>query len=366
MSVPILYIIDSLTHGGTEKQLVQLINALNGSHFRPHICTLKASGGLFDELEVPKVCLNFQSFVRPSIIAVQRRLINFINKHQIQIIQTFFQDPFLLAALVKSNTGVKLIGSFRDLGFWRTRTESIKMRIACVFFDGFTANSQAVKDYIVSNDKIQHDKIEVIYNGIDLNALPRPALLAQQQNPIVGIVANLNRPVKRVEDFIRAAALVAKQQTTVRFVVIGGGHLQASLIEIAKSLDLSKRITFTGRVDNPLDYVKDFSVGVITSETEGFCNAIIEYMALGVPVVATATGGNLEIIHSEKNGYLYPVGDYQALAGRIIHLLAQPEKRRTMAQAGQEIIKREFSLEKMVHHHHVFYNKFIIHSSIDI
>lgn len=357
MPIHILYIIDSLTHGGTEKQLVQLINALDRTRIQPHLCTLKASEGLYDELDIPKICLNFQSFFSPSLVTVQRELAGFIKQHNIRIVQTFFQDPFLLAALIKPVTGVRLIGSFRDLGFWRTRIESIKMRLACRFFDGFIANSQAVKDVVVATDKIPPAKITVIYNGIDLRTLPEPLSDDLRHDAVVGIVANLNRPVKRVEDFVRAASLVAKQQPAARFVVIGGGHLQPDLEQLATSLGLADRITFTGRIDKPLDDVREFSVGVITSETEGFCNAIVEYMALGVPVVATDTGGNPELIAAGQTGFLYPVGDIESLAKQLMLLLENKELAFSMKERARAGIKTNFSLEDMVKFHESYYEK---------
>ena len=109
----ILYMIQFLGHGGTEKQLVQLILGLQGGRFRPHLCTLMPSGGYFDELAVPKIHLQFRSFLNPSLLSRMVRLSAFIRRHNIHIVQTFFQDPFLLAAMLKPWHSFKLIGSFQ-------------------------------------------------------------------------------------------------------------------------------------------------------------------------------------------------------------------------------------------------------------
>ena len=167
MPVNILYIIDSLAHGGTEKQLMQLIRNLDPDRFRPHLCTLKASAGFYQELAIPKISLDFVSFGHPSLLRNLTSLSSFIRRHRIRLVQTFFQDPFLLAAMVKPFNRIKLIGSFRDLGFWRTPAETRKMRMAYPFFSGFIANSQAVKDHFVQTDGIRPEKFEVIYNGIE-------------------------------------------------------------------------------------------------------------------------------------------------------------------------------------------------------
>lgn len=354
----VLYVIDSLTHGGTERQLAELIRHLDPHRIRPHLCTLKPSSGLYDSLPVPKQCLDFSSFLSPSLMGVLKRLAAFIRLHRIHLVQTFFQDPCLLGALIKPLTGVKLIGSFRDLGFWRTCAESRKMRLAYPLFDGFIANSQAVKEHFCAMDGLPMQRVEVVYNGFDLAALPTVVDgHRQQQDPMIGIVANLNRPVKRVQDFITAAAKVHRMCPEVKFIVVGGGHLQAELEMQAARLGIAEVTMFTGMVPNPLDYVVRCSVGVITSETEGFCNALIEYMACGLPVVATRTGGNIEMVREGENGFLYEVGATDQLAEAIVRLLNDPAERARIALANRQEVPERFSMATMVARTSDYYEK---------
>lgn len=356
-SINILYIIDSLGHGGTERQLVELIKGLDRNRFRPHLCTLKTSTALYDELEIPKISLEFVSYLRPSIVGKIIKLSSFIRKNRIQIIQTFFQDPFLLAAMVKPFHNVKLIGSFRDIGFWRTQSESLKMRLAYPFFEAFIANSQAVKEHFAQTDGIHPAKIAVIYNGFDNSLVPHDVVQQKLSGPpIVGIVANLNRTVKRVDDFIQAAALVHNELSHVRFVVVGDGHLRDELEALAQSLGVRDCIQFTGRINNPLNVISTFSVGVITSETEGFCNAVIEYMACGVPVVATDGGGNRELVINQSNGFLVPVGNYRDIADKILKLLIDESLASDLGRTGLEAVNRRFTVDEMVSCYDKFYS----------
>jgi glycosyltransferase involved in cell wall biosynthesis len=360
MPVNILYIIDSLTHGGTEKQLVQLIQQLDTVNYRPHICTLKVSESIYNELQMPKVCLNFQSFLRPSIFWTILTLVSFMRQHKIDIVQTFFQDPFLLAAMIKPFSRARLVGAFRDLGFWRTPAETWKMRLAYPLFDGFIANSQAVKKHFCDMDEITPHRIEVVYNGIDLAAVAKNRASSRNtENPVIGIVANLNRPVKRVQDFIEAAAIVHQRHPDMRFVVIGDGPLRKDLEELAKQLGLDEVLAFTGRVANPLEYVATFSIGVITSETEGLCNAILEYMACGVPTVATDAGGNSELLQDGITGFLYPVSQIEDLADLLGRLINQPELRDKMGRAARKAVEEIFSSRVMVMNHQLFYERLL-------
>jgi glycosyltransferase involved in cell wall biosynthesis len=353
--INILYVIDSLTHGGTERQLAELIRNLDRNRFTPHLCTLKPSQGLFDELDVPKLCLNFSSFASMKIFGVEKKLSQFIHRNKIQIVQTFFQDPFPLAALIKPLNQYRLIGSFRDLGFWRTPSESRKMRFSYPFYDGFIANSEAVKESFAACDGIDGDRITVIYNGFDLSAIADTPVPTSKV-PIIGIVANLNRPVKRVKDFILAAGKVHCTNPDVLFVVIGGGHLQKELQELALQSGIAGCTTFTGMISNPIQQVLGFTVGVITSETEGFCNAIIEYMACGIPVVATRTGGNVELISDGENGYLYEVGNTDELADRLLLLLADRNNCTRIGSANALKVRNQYSMGQMIEAHQKFYS----------
>ncbi len=358
MPINILYIIDSLTHGGTEKQLVQLIQGLGSDRFCPHLCTLKASEDLYDEINVPKICLGFVSFSHFSIIKNIAQLTFFIRKNNIQIVQTFFQDPFLIGAMVKLFSKIKLIGSFRDLGFWRTKAETRKMRISYPFFSGFIANSAAVKEHFVQTDKINPDKIEVIYNGIKLEGLHSKNVESFDEKPaLVGIVANMNRPVKRVHDFIYAAAIIYKEKPDTKFIVVGDGYLRKDLELLSESLGLSKVLHFTGRLSDPLKIIQQLHVGVITSETEGFCNVILEYMAHGLPVVATNSGGNSELVKQEENGFLYPVGNVDALAAKILQILKDKQLISKIRENNIQLVSSKYSYTSFIENQCSFYER---------
>lgn len=356
MTVNILYIIQFLRYGGTEKQLVQLIRGLKGSCFRPHLCTLETSAGFLEELPIPKINLQCFHFHHLSMFSKAARLSAFIHDNDIQLVQTFFQDPFLLGAILKYFNKFKLVGSFRDMGFWRTRGAVLKMRVAYPFYDGFIANSKAVRDFFVRGDRLCPKKVEVIYNGVDVK---EETVTPKDGPPLVGIVANCNRLVKRCHDFIHAAAIVHRHWPETRFILVGDGPLRRELEKLGNSLGLGDAIRFTGHLADPLELIRSFTVGVITSQSEGFCNAILEYMACGVPVVATAAGGNPELVQEGKNGFLVPVGDIEKIAEKIEQLLRDQSLRCGMQQANRNKATNEFSISKMVEKHELFYDRIL-------
>ena len=232
------------------------------------------------------------------------------------------------------------------------------MRVAYPFFEGFIANSKAVKDYFARVDRIAPNRIEVIHNGIngiEANGAPTSA----EGLPLVGMVANCNRIVKRVQDFIQAAALVHRDYPETRFMVVGDGPLRPGFEKLSRSFGLEKAMKFTGQLANPLDLIHGFRVGVIPSESEGFCNAILEYMACGVPVVATAAGGNPELVRDGENGFLVPVGDVTHMAEKIRRLLREDLLREQMGEANRARVARHFSMKRMVAAHESFYDRIL-------
>ena len=168
------------------------------------------------------------------------------------------------------------------------------------------------------------------------------------------MVANL-RPIKRIDDLIKAFALVRRQHPAARLVVVGGNSLSNSgssmkedLYALADSLGILDCIDLPGSSKDPSAYIRQFSVAVLCSESEGFSNSLIEYMQLGRPVVCTATGGNPELIEDGVNGLLVPVGDVTALADRIVRLLGDPAMADRLGDAAQETVRSSYSHVRMV------------------
>jgi glycosyltransferase involved in cell wall biosynthesis len=361
--INILYIINSLARGGTEKQLLELVENMDGSEFKPHIATLYPSTAFVEDLDVPSIQLDFKGFGQKTLYSQMVRLKNFTKQYDIHLVQTFFQDPHLLGAILRCCSKVKLIGSFRDMGFWRTFSGTAKIRLSDCLYDGYIANSEAVKTCSARSFGIDPDKIKCIYNGFDFSkniAQANSTEIDSEEPKLVGIVANLNREVKRVEDFVIMASFVRARAPDVRFAVLGDGHLKDDLLNLSVRLGLGDSISFLGSVLNPLDYVARFHVGVLTSDSEGFSNSIIEYMACGVPVVATDVGGSQEIITPGENGYLVPTRSPALIAEKVIFLLENPLKSREIGLANQQKVLCDYTIDRMVVQHQEYYRKILI------
>jgi glycosyltransferase involved in cell wall biosynthesis len=210
---------------------------------------------------------------------------------------------------------------------------------------------------------VSEKQIAVIPNGIEVERFSRARAqfdrvqyLRSMGLPVdcrlVGSVGEL-RTLKRHDDFIRAAAIVAARFPETQFVLAGvdtsaSGEVRKQLEALVDELGLRERFYFLGWLDEAEQLLCALDVFVSASETESFGLAIVEAMAAGAPVGATATDGARENLEDQKTGLLVPIGNVEQIAESVINLLADPERRRAIATASAQSAATKFSLTRMV------------------
>jgi glycosyltransferase involved in cell wall biosynthesis len=305
----------------------------------------------------------------PSLLSVQCigrviQLAQFLKDRRIDVIQTYFVDAQFIGIVAGKLAGVKkIVCCRRDLGFWHSRALLLLLRQADRFVDHFQVNSQAVRHQVANDEMVDPRRIHVIYNGIDAHLFngcmaqddEKGETTGRKKNLCVGILANFNRRVKRVDLFIRAAAEVVKTLPDTRFVIAGDGHLKSGLQTLSRELGIARHVEFLGAVTDIAGTIRSWDVGVISSESEGFCNSILEYMASGIPVVATAVGGNTELVEEGVNGFLVPDRDYLSLADRLCTLLKNSRLRKEMGERGKRIIDQKYDWNRVIQNYESFY-----------
>jgi L-malate glycosyltransferase len=132
------------------------------------------------------------------------------------------------------------------------------------------------------------------------------------------------------------------------FIIAGEGELKEATQELARSLGIADRTFFIGRCQDVGSVLSISDVCVLSSSSEGFSNAILEYMAAGRPVVATDVGGAREAVVHGETGYLVAAGDDVQLADHIVELLTDPESARLMGEAGRRRVNEKFSSLRQV------------------
>jgi glycosyltransferase involved in cell wall biosynthesis len=218
-------------------------------------------------------------------------------------------------------------------------------------------------DFIVSNseaglqvyDPPAH-KARCIPNGFNFERLENLKDAADIREKLdivtdyaIGMVGRLNND-KDYDAFVKAAVEILKQRKDVTFLAVGDGDLYD---EIRNSIPAECKdfIRLTGQRDDVESIINILDIGVLFSNTylrEGISNVIMEYMALGKPVIATWGGGNNEIIADTLSGFLIPDNNIELIAEKIQFLLDHPQARKDMGEYGNQLVRSKFTIERMV------------------
>ena len=382
MATKIMYLVDYCggPQAGTEGQLLQLIQHLDRSRYEPAMTLLRSS----DYIERTPLCcqvrvLNITKLASPRSILKIARFAQTLRREGYRLVHCFLNDVSLIAPPLLRVFGIHVVVSRRDMGFWYTPWNLAVLRLVSPFVDRYVANCQAVGQVVQEREWVPCRKISVIYNGFFLPAASRsqpvfaidlPGLSGP--GPVVGIVANL-KPIKRIDVLIRAFAIAHKHCPAARLIVVGmdgpsqrGRSMREELESLAGSLGIRKQVIFPGGVDDPTPYVNRFTVAVLCSESEGFSNAIIEYMQAGCPSICTDTGGNPELIQDGMNGFLVPVGDVDALADRLAKLLSDGTLARRLGEAARETARFTYSHIRMITEQMACYDEILSGSRSDL
>lgn len=362
--IVIAYLIDFLASregltGGTERQLIEMVNHLDQSRFRPLLFCLKdfMAIPLWNDLKCEKHLLHVSSLASLHAVKAFFSFVRFLRKCPVDIVQTYFHDSTLFGIPAARLAGAKMsISCRRDLGFWYDKALLRNMSFVNRFTDRILVNCNAVKDATAFHENAPREKIDVIHNGLDLATFDRYSSVnlmsefpeIQKGDPIIGMVANYNREVKRADLFIRAAAEVARYHGRARFLLIGGGRLESDLKGLIRQLGLRDRVILGGKKEPAAPYIKSFDIGVLTSDSEGFSNVLLEYMAAGIPVVATDVGGNREIVRNAGLGLLVPPGDPGALAHSLCRLLNDTQQSSEIGKNARDHIVEHFSWTRKI------------------
>ena len=350
----ILFCIDALVRGGTELQLLGLINRLDRRRYQPHLLTLRPTPEELNPADCPHLAWNVPRLLSPAGLLALWRLVRLLRRERFDVVQTFFQDSTLFGGLAARLAGVPVrLACFRDLGFWRTRKQTLLLHRVYPLMTGFLCNAKVVQENFVAHDGLDPADFTVIYNGID----PAELTWVEHTGPTlqVGLVGNLTRRVKRADLFIRAAARVAREHPGVTFHILGDGHLRPELEALAAGEGLTERLVFAGRISDVAGYLAQLDVGVLCSDSEGFSNALLEYMFKGCAAVATDVGGNTEALKHGQTGLLVPPDDVDALAAALDRMITDVPGRQTMARAARDYVAATFSWDACLREHMAVY-----------
>ncbi len=220
----------------------------------------------------------------------------------------------------------------------------------------YIAISEAVKAVLVQGG-VAAEKISVVHSGIDPDRFPKRGVTRDEElarrwgaAPDVPLLVNAAALTdhKDQSTLLRAAAVLQRNGVPFKMVIAGSGEMEEELKALHRELGLGDVVSFVGYVTDLGMLYPAADIFVISSHLEGLCTSILDAMSVGVPVVATRTGGIPEIVKHEENGLLAPPKDPQALADELRRLIADQSLLENYRRAGRQTVLDGFTNEHMV------------------
>ena len=213
------------------------------------------------------------------------------------------------------------------------------------------AVSEAVRTILTDQFGLSKDLVVTAYAGLDPSRFqpltgPRqelPRLGIAQDVPVFGMVTRVE-DVKRLDTFIRAAAILKEKHPSARYVIVGAGDI-GTYEALARELGVADDVLLTGYAADSAALLREFNAFVAPGELEAFSAAILEAMGCAVPVLASRKGGNVEAVVEGETGLLFPVGDEAALAAAMQTIVENPEQARKWGAAGRLRLETKFNLK---------------------
>jgi len=350
--IRVLMFIDTLRCGGKERRLVELLRGLRSY---PNIkCELILMNRDVYYSEIFDLGIKIHILERkvkkdPQIFF---RLFRICRDFKPDIIHTWGGMEAVYIAPIAKIMKIRMINGMITHATPRMKASKAYRyaKLSFPFSDVVVSNSFAGLNIFNAPEK----KRCCIQNGFDfarIANLKEPEAIKKEfqitTSKVVGMVGALEQRRKDYNTFISAAEILLSEDKDITFLLVGQGESLEQYTERIRS-EHKDHIKLLGNQKAVESVINVFDVGVLATFYEGFSNVIMEYMALGKPVVVTDTGGNPEIVDDGKTGYLIPKSDPVQLANKIRHLLTNQEVAAAMAEAGQRRIREYFSLEKMV------------------
>jgi glycosyltransferase involved in cell wall biosynthesis len=337
--------------GGQEKLLVEFARHADRERFSLHFVSLTGRGALTADIEAcgwPVTALEAPQGVRPGLVGRLRRV---FLRERIDVVHTHDDRPNIYGAPAARLAGVRRVLHTRHSQgtnlSWRQRQ---LVRLASLGNDRFVCVSQNGCRWAVRQG-ISRRRLAVLHNGIDVERIsfsgPAPGGPAM-------LVARL-APEKDIPTLLRAAAMIARQRPDFRLEIAGGGALRGELESLRDGLGLAGVVRFLGEVREAAELLGRARLFVLSSVTEGVSLTLLEAMARGLPVVATAVGGNPEVVEAGATGLLVSPRDPVALAGAVLGLWGGEELGARLGNAGRRRVERHFDVRSMVARYEAMY-----------
>jgi L-malate glycosyltransferase len=360
--IRILHVIETLETGGAERVLASIVNGLPRDSFSSFVCCTKNTGSVAKDISnvagpIIELHRNSGNSYKTACLmaAVLRKLrIDLVHGHN----WSTFCETVLGGYIAGTKTIVNTIHGLQAPSPVTARESAKRLvrtaaeRVLARLSNQICSVSNKVREDVLRSTSLSPNKVTVVYNGIDIPAgepvaSPSADETGVRHPELVLCWAGRMAPVKHLSLLLEAVALI-NDRIPLTLILVGDGPERTPLESKVKELRINNSVNFVGYSHEVNRWLRSADIFVMPSHYEGFSVALLEAMAAGLPVIATAVGGNPEIVLNGCTGILVPPNDPSSLAAAILDLHHHSDNRRKMGTAGRDRVSSEFSMDRMV------------------
>jgi glycosyltransferase involved in cell wall biosynthesis len=347
--------------GGAEKLAYEFAIRLDPARFKSYLCTTReawppeASIHERDRAELATAGVGLLELNRRSTAQLTPwlKLYSLLRRESIDIVHAHMPRASVPGSILARLARVPVVISHEHGSLLENKRVRVLLdrNVVARLSDLILAVSEYDRRNLIETERIPPDRISVLPNGIAPLVRAghdfRAELGVPRDVSLIGAVGRLY-PQKAYGTLIRAAAILKNRGRAFTCVIVGRGPEEDMLRELIRSFELEQTVLMIGRREDVPEVVAAFDVAVLPSDWEGMPLALIEYMAAGAPIVATAVGGVPELIHDGEQGLLVQPGDPEALADALERMLADPAFARRLGDAARARQQAEYDLDIVV------------------
>lgn len=361
--IRLLYVYYEPNPSGQTEHIQTLVQRLDRQRFDITVVLpdlLESQAARFAETGARVVLLPIRKlFWRPTALSGLWRI---IRQGNFDIVHVHSQEAGIVARFLARLAGARgLFYTPHTINIRRRGLRTIYRlveRLLAAFTDRIISVNEADRQSMIARG-IPPDKVVTVYNGVDLERFSDPAIKQDPSSPVVMQVGRLSEQ-KAPLDFVAGAGWVLQKRPDVRFILVGDGPLYEQVQAQIKRAGLEKQVSAVGAQANAFRLIQTADILTLTSYWEGSPYSVLEAMAWGKPVVATAVNGCPELVVDGVTGYLTPRGQPEAWAERVLILLSDPERARQMGEQGRRRLEANFTLAEMVTKISALYEEFAL------
>lgn len=386
----VMQIILTLERAGAQEVVRTLVDYLQAMDCSLTVCAFR-DGPMRQEIEKLGVKVEILERPRYSVVwlplflaetwRIRRELAWLIKKHNVDVVQTHCLEVLdFLALTLRYDTPLRVIlWTMHNVEFlpitkhWllkpKRRVYRWLYRLTAGLVDGFITVSDQVRDALLRQIGPIQNKIVTIPNAVDVRRHKQTGdketlcreLGIETNSHLVATAGRLTEQ-KGQRYLTEAAADVVPSRPNTHFLFAGDGELAEELLAQVQQAGLSENIHFLGSRSDMPDLLAAIDIFVLPSLWEGLSIVLLEAMAAGKPIVATAVSGTNQAMVSGRTGLVVPPRDSRALAEAILALLSNPMEAQAMGQAARQHVILNFGAQKQAEEHLALYRRLLAQS----